>query len=73
LIDAAQQGGSANDHEQLKLRPLTVAAIAGARSDRGHSQLLLSIPPPTGPVLASLALNPTAEHRTDQEDYLWGV
>jgi hypothetical protein len=75
LIGANEQDGSAGEDGQLKPLPRAVAAGAGARSDRGreHSQLMLSIPPPTGPVLASLAMNPVAERHADQEDYLWGV
>jgi 2-isopropylmalate synthase len=75
LIAAVQKGGTADDHVQLKPRPVAVAAVAGARSESGreHSQLLLSMPPPTSSLLTSLALNPVAEPRADQEDYLWGV
>jgi 2-isopropylmalate synthase len=75
LIAAVQKGGPSGDHTQFKARPQAVGAVAGARSDgaREHSQLLLSMPAPMGPVLASLAMNPVGEARVEQEDYLWGV
>jgi 2-isopropylmalate synthase len=66
---------AAEDHPQLQTRARAVAAIARGRSDGGreHSQISLSMSCQTGPVLASLALNPVSEPHSDQEDYLWGV
>ena len=65
----------AEDHPQLTTRSRASAAVARGRSDRGreHPQILLSMSCQTGPVLASMALNPVAEPHGDQEDYLWGV
>jgi 2-isopropylmalate synthase len=76
LIAAIQKGPAPADEDaQLEARPFAVATVARARSDsgRGHSQLMLSMPLSTSSEVENCALNPTAEHRGDAEDYLWGV
>jgi 2-isopropylmalate synthase len=75
LIAAMRGPVPADDQVQLITRPLAVAAVAAAGSDSGgeHSTRSFSMHAPNGNQFASLTLSSMAEHRSDQEDYLWGV
>jgi 2-isopropylmalate synthase len=75
LIAAIRGPVPADDQVQLITRPLAVAAVAAGGLDSGgeRSTRSFSMHAPTGNRFASLTLSSMAEHRSDQEDYLWGV